>query len=214
FNLVGSLAGCSLTGATGDLVGANPLLGPLADNGGPTQTRALLAGSPAIDAAGACSGADQRGVTRPQGAACDIAAYEFACGNGIVDLSEQCDDGNLNGGTDCCSADCQFKPGGMSCNDDGDPCTVDSCDGSGVCIHVVPEERGSVAASPGGSTACPPTTTSTVPVTTSTTTTTLMVTTTTTPVTTTTSSTVADTTTTTTVPTTTSTTQPSPTTTS
>jgi hypothetical protein len=33
-----------------DLLGVDPLLGPLADNGGPTQTHALLAGSPAIDA--------------------------------------------------------------------------------------------------------------------------------------------------------------------
>jgi len=59
---------------------ADPLLGPLQDNGGPTFTHALLAGSPAIDAIplAACSAAaaDQRGVTRPQGPACDIGAFE------------------------------------------------------------------------------------------------------------------------------------------
>lgn len=57
----------------------NPLLGPLADNNGPTQTHALLPGSPAIDAvASGCPppSADQRGVSRPQGTACDIGAFE------------------------------------------------------------------------------------------------------------------------------------------
>ncbi len=55
----------------------DPLLGPLADNGGATQTFALLPGSPAIDA-GQSTGCppDQRGVVRPQGAACDIGAFE------------------------------------------------------------------------------------------------------------------------------------------
>ena len=65
--------------ASGDLLNTNPLLGPLADNGGPTQTLALLAGSPAIDAGNSetCAATDQRGVTRPQGDACDIGAFEF-----------------------------------------------------------------------------------------------------------------------------------------
>ncbi len=54
-----------------DLVNTNPLLGPLADNGGPTFTQALLPGSPAIDAGVAVPGVttDQRGVPRPQGRA-------------------------------------------------------------------------------------------------------------------------------------------------
>jgi beta-glucanase (GH16 family) len=52
-------------------------LGLLADNGGPTQTHALLAGSPAIDAANTavCPATDQRGVARD--AACDVGAYEY-----------------------------------------------------------------------------------------------------------------------------------------
>lgn len=73
---------CQFTAAT-DRHG-NPLLGPLSNNGGPTSTQALLAGSPAIDAGDttACqgppvNGVDQRGITRPQGAACDIGAFEF-----------------------------------------------------------------------------------------------------------------------------------------
>jgi CSLREA domain-containing protein len=68
---------CFLT-AAGDLPSRDPLLGRLADNGGPTATQALPAGSPAIDAGAAdgCPQHDQRGVARPQGGACDIGAYE------------------------------------------------------------------------------------------------------------------------------------------
>mgnify|MGYP000903248679 CR=1 FL=1 len=54
----------------------DPLLGPLADNGGATQTMAPLPGSPVIDAGAGCLPADQRGIARPQGAACDIGAFE------------------------------------------------------------------------------------------------------------------------------------------
>jgi CSLREA domain-containing protein len=61
---------------------ANPKLGLLKDNGGPTATMALAAGSAAIDAIparnGGCPATDQRVVRRPQGRACDIGAYEFA----------------------------------------------------------------------------------------------------------------------------------------
>ncbi|HZR97064.1 MAG TPA: right-handed parallel beta-helix repeat-containing protein [Chloroflexota bacterium] len=63
----------------GDQNNVNPLLGPLQNNGGTTETRALQPGSPAID--GVVSGCppptiDERGVTRPQGPRCDIGAYE------------------------------------------------------------------------------------------------------------------------------------------
>ena len=72
----------------GDLNNTDPLLGPLQNNGGPTQTRALLPGSPAIDAGnptGCTDGhghllkTDQRGQPRPDKedtGGCDMGAYE------------------------------------------------------------------------------------------------------------------------------------------
>ncbi|MDH3622447.1 MAG: hypothetical protein OES69_02450 [Myxococcales bacterium] len=64
-------------------------LGPLADNGGPTQTHALGPGSFAIDQIPVTECVDvdsmpltedQRGVTRPQGPACDVGAFELEVG--------------------------------------------------------------------------------------------------------------------------------------
>lgn len=57
---------------------ADPKLGSLGNNGGSTQTLALLTGSAAINAGNnaTCSTIDQRGVTRPQGGVCDIGAFE------------------------------------------------------------------------------------------------------------------------------------------
>jgi hypothetical protein len=80
-NLLENNAGSNLSGGNGNLVGTpqnpiDPKLGPLAQNGGPTRTMALLATSPAIDA-GTPTGAprfDQRGVLR--GSPPDIGAFE------------------------------------------------------------------------------------------------------------------------------------------
>jgi len=91
YNLIGSNVDCTIAPPQGDpastdLYGVDPLLGDLADNGGPTQTRALLAGSPAIDGgdpAGCVDGngsavtTDQRGQVRPSGPRCDIGAFEL-----------------------------------------------------------------------------------------------------------------------------------------
>jgi hypothetical protein len=82
---------CGLAGP-GDLPNRDPLLGPLADNGGPTHTHALLFDSPAIDAGdnAGCPSTDQRGVQRPidgdrdNFAICDIGAYEFEPGPPIT----------------------------------------------------------------------------------------------------------------------------------
>jgi CSLREA domain-containing protein len=69
---------CSLTGSESP-IGANPMLGALALNSpGTTMTMALPPGSPALDRYSAsCPATDQRGLTRPQGAACDSGAYEL-----------------------------------------------------------------------------------------------------------------------------------------
>ena len=72
---------CGLTRPT-DITGAPPGLGRLSWNGGPTQTMALLAGSPALGRGGTratgCPPVDQRGVRRPPGTRCDIGAFEKA----------------------------------------------------------------------------------------------------------------------------------------
>ncbi len=89
YNLVED--GSCLTAGTTSISG-DPMLGELADNGGPTKTHALLEGSPAIDAIPDTNGStpgcgdagittDQRGVARPQGSACDIGAYEVEVGD-------------------------------------------------------------------------------------------------------------------------------------
>jgi hypothetical protein len=75
---------CGANSDPGHFITGDPNLGPLADNGGPTQTHVLMPGSPALDAAdnSICAAPpvnnlDQRGVARPQGAFCDIGAFEL-----------------------------------------------------------------------------------------------------------------------------------------
>jgi CSLREA domain-containing protein len=81
-NLIGDPSDCSFVASGGDKIAVNPLLGPLADNGGSTLTHALLSGSPAINGAGPGAAAtDQRGVPRSS----DIGAYELvSCGTVVV----------------------------------------------------------------------------------------------------------------------------------
>jgi predicted outer membrane repeat protein len=78
FNLSdeGPSGSCGLTQSS-DVLMANPELGPLQSNGGPTETMALSPGSPAIDQvsiAALCPATDQRGVARS--VPCDIGAYD------------------------------------------------------------------------------------------------------------------------------------------
>ena len=103
---------------TGNPLLADPKLGPLQNNGGPTQTHALLASSPAIDAGdpggcrdnlGALLTTDQRGFPRPA-VGCDIGAYELltatltvastnSTGGVAVTLSPSDNNGQGNGTT-------------------------------------------------------------------------------------------------------------------
>src|SRR5262249_44541509 len=74
YNLIQNVA-CTIMGdSTGNIIGQDPMLGALDNNDGPTMTRALPPGSPAVDKANpaapgsggnACEEADQRGTTRP-----------------------------------------------------------------------------------------------------------------------------------------------------
>jgi hypothetical protein len=80
YDLIGNATGGSGFAAS-DLVNVNPLLGPLQNNGGPTQTMALLPGSPAIDAGDNANAPayDQRGTGFPRivNGAIDIGAFEL-----------------------------------------------------------------------------------------------------------------------------------------
>jgi hypothetical protein len=85
-NLFQSTTNCSINVVSGDMENVDPLLGLLRNNGGPTETQALLKGSPAIDAgnpngcidfAVTVINTDQRGFARPVNGRCDIGAYEY-----------------------------------------------------------------------------------------------------------------------------------------
>lgn len=81
---------CGFFPSADNLLGVDPMLGPLADNGGPTRTKSPLPGSPVLDAGnpaapggpGTCLATDQRGVARPQASndggvvRCDMGAVE------------------------------------------------------------------------------------------------------------------------------------------
>src|SRR6202022_2525907 len=93
YNLIGTTQNFYISGPQGgNITGQDPLLGPFQNNGGSTQTHALLPGSPAIDAgapAGCTAGTDangnpipltndQRGLARPEtsNGRCDMGSFE------------------------------------------------------------------------------------------------------------------------------------------
>jgi hypothetical protein len=91
--------GAGFLTATSDQINTDPLLGPLADNGGPTFTHAVLDGSPAMDAGkrdaipALALNTDQRGLPRPAtgsvtnavgGDSSDIGAFEAQAGQSAV----------------------------------------------------------------------------------------------------------------------------------
>lgn len=100
---------------------------------------------------------DSHGDTRVSNDA--LKDWVYVCGNGVLEGTEECDDGNTAGG-DCCSPTCQLDPDDTPCSDgtactevdvcvdgacvgaspvscdDGNLCTHDTCDpASGACVH-------------------------------------------------------------------------------
>jgi CSLREA domain-containing protein len=132
-------------GSCSPALSGDPLLGPLAENGGPTRTLALLPGSPAIDAGddAACSslpvsGLDQRGAARPQGERCDIGAYEYTASAQVI----------LSGNTRVGGTTLTYNDGGTQ--------TV-TADGSGnYSLMVPPGWSGTVTPSKAGHVFSPP----------------------------------------------------------
>ena len=94
-NIIGNVTGSTIAPQAGDQFGVTPTqleLGPLSNNGGPTQTIPLLCGSVAIDAGDDAVldpplslTTDQRGYPRKSGAQVDIGAYELVttCGQTV-----------------------------------------------------------------------------------------------------------------------------------
>ena len=89
-----------------DIVPNKPFGGillPLADNGGGTQTHALVIGSPALDASpddATCPDTDQRGNPRPRGPACDIGSFEgvaMLCNGRVTTMVGTINDDRLTG---------------------------------------------------------------------------------------------------------------------
>ena len=103
-NLIQDVSACAFAPVVGDITGEDPLLGPLADNGGMTQTHlpdsdspVIDAGDPAVPGSGgsACLAIDQRGMARPMAGVCDIGAVEIALdtdGDGLLDEVDPDDD--------------------------------------------------------------------------------------------------------------------------
>jgi hypothetical protein len=113
FNVIGEVGSATglMDGVNGNQVGGgggsvlDAMLDALGDNGGPTQTHALLMGSPAIDAADPAGmvAEDQRGFMRD--ATPDVGAFEFGADGGgggpvsyMVDTLDDNDDGDITAG--------------------------------------------------------------------------------------------------------------------
>jgi hypothetical protein len=164
-NLIGNVAGCpGLTGnSNGDQTDASHAgLLALANSGGPTETVALQAGSPALGAgdAEACASEpigdrDQRGVARKSAArGCDIGAFDTAGGGGAVDRSYFV--GPADSDAPSCAANSAATPfltiqRALACTADGDvvnlaPSGAQPYPGIGALTHNV-----TIQAQPGAS---------------------------------------------------------------
>ncbi len=119
YNIVGDTT-CLQMMQAGDMIGFDPELAPLANNGGPTLTHALFPQSPAIEA-GICAESedgnvihiDQRGQPR-QGCSCDIGAYESAVihGTPLFQVTDEIAGAH-------CSTHGLRVDSGLDCNGDG-----------------------------------------------------------------------------------------------
>jgi cysteine-rich repeat protein len=78
-----------------------------------------------------------------------IGKVAQTCGNGVLDLGEQCDDGNTVNG-DCCSATCRFEAAGSACPVTN-PCMNGACNGAAVCVatpNMAPCNDGNACTAP------------------------------------------------------------------
>ena len=140
YSLLTTTTGCSFTNDN-SITGVNPKLEALADNGGPNQTHALKADSPAIDA-GDLNGckdpeeiiltSDQRGELRPFDgdmdgtAVCDIGAYEYIIYQPLTVNKVGSGDGSITS-----------TPAGIDCDPD---CSANFPQNSLVTLTAVPED--------------------------------------------------------------------------
>lgn len=102
---------------------ADPKLGPLQDNGGPTPTQAIGTNSGALDQVSPsrdCTSTDQRGMTRPQRTACDIGAFEL--GIPVVTISVPTDGTRYGRGVSI--------PASFACTEGGSSSFIASCVGT------------------------------------------------------------------------------------
>lgn len=174
YNIIGNTDLCNIKSKIGDHMGTKDSpIDPLVDVhsaflAGGVMAYPLLNGSLAIDQVPAtsagerkvCDDMDHRIVLRDAVGACDVGAYEGACGNKFVDthadaaLNEECDDGNVADG-DGCSSTCKLEGGGQpqppavpaGCGntvvdagegcDDGNIVDGDGCS-SGCVVEVLP----------------------------------------------------------------------------
>lgn len=157
-----SISSDDMCGMGGGQDSVDPLLDVLADNGGSILTMALLNSSPAINAGdnATCDAQDARGTARPQDVTCDIGAYEANCGDGMVQGTEECDDGNVDDADSCSNACLNVAPAeeepeeevpaveeeeslcGNSAVDDGETCDDGNVtDGDGCSALCASEEE-------------------------------------------------------------------------
>jgi cysteine-rich repeat protein/parallel beta-helix repeat protein len=167
------------TGEDGQSIEVDPLL--VDPDGGDFH---LSATSPAIGAGDPAyvpvpGETDIDGAPRLVGLSVDVGADELSCGDGNVNVGEECDDGDLVSGDgcdenctftacgnaiatageacddgnvaagDCCGATCAFEASGASCNDASLCSLVDTCDGAGLCEGSAASDLLCTVAAPG-----------------------------------------------------------------